>query len=96
MIILVFIFDKGDSDNAFYLMLIAWFLGIVSALSNIFLADKINLSKKVFILFVLSSSVWLLPVFLATYFGVPCLMIFLTITVYVHLMPIKNFKMISK
>lgn len=85
MMTLAFILDKGDSYNSFYLMLVGWILGIVSALSNIFLADKINLNKKLFILFILSSLVWIIPIFLFTYFGIPCLLVFLFISIYVHL-----------
>ena len=87
-VILFFIFEPSDVKFQ-YLM---WILGAITAITNILLADKLVIKKWVMVLFTISGIMWILPILLITYFGIPCLLIFFIIGVYVHKESFANFK----
>ncbi len=82
-LILTFVFDSAVTENA-YLFYIAWFFGIISVISNAILADKIKIKKWIFVLFIICGVLWLFPPLLITYFGIPCMIIFLVIGINIH------------
>ncbi len=83
LLVLNFAFDSGDGNivNLFY---IAWAFGIISVISNILLADKIGLSGWLIGIFGVCGILWFFPPFLMTFFGIPCMIIFLVIGIYIH------------
>jgi hypothetical membrane protein len=83
-LVLNFVFDEADGKYVF-LFYLAWASGIVSVVSNILLADKIDLNKWIIAIFGICGILWLFPYFLITYFGIPCLIIFLGIGIYLHI-----------
>ncbi|PTB95761.1 hypothetical protein C9994_10325 [Marivirga lumbricoides] len=70
-------------DNAI-LFYIAWFFGIVSVISNVLWADKLNLNRWLIIVFTMCGILWVFPVLLITYFGIPCMLLFLILGIYIH------------
>ena len=92
LLVLAFILDSTDM-NSDYLLYAAWILGITSVISNILLAEKININKWLIILFIISGILWIFPPLFFTYFGIPCLLVFLGIGIYTH---IKAFKLKDK
>ena len=91
LLILAFIFDRAIESD--YLLFAAWIIGVTNAISNILLAEKIDINKWLTILFIISAILWIFPPLLVTYFGIPCLFIFLGIGIYTH---IKAFKLREK
>lgn len=82
-LILNFIFDDAEGDFV-YLFYIAWVFGIISVISNILLADKIGIKGWLIGMFGVCGILWFFPPLLITYFGIPCMIIFLAIGIYVH------------
>ncbi len=82
-LILNFIFDDAEGDSV-YLFYIAWVFGIISVISNILLADKIGIKGWLIGMFGVCGILWFFPPLLITYFGIPCMIIFLAIGIYVH------------
>ena len=82
-LILTFIFDSAVTGKA-YLFYIAWFFGIISVISNAILGDKIKIKKWRFVLFIFCGILWVFPPLLITYFGIPCMIIFLIIGIHIH------------
>tara|TARA_R110001606_G_scaffold117289_1_gene246728 strand:+ start:482 stop:796 length:315 start_codon:yes stop_codon:yes gene_type:complete len=82
-LILTFVFDSAVTENTYHFY-IAWFFGIISVISNTILADKIKIKKWLFILFIFCGILWIFPPLLITYFGIPCMIIFLVIGIYIH------------
>jgi len=78
-----FIFDSDDG-NSVYLFYIAWAFGIISVISNILLADKIGIKGWVIGIFGICGILWFFPPLLITIFGIPCMIIFLSIGIYIH------------
>ena len=92
LLVLAFIFDSTNM-NSDYLIFAAWIIGVTNAISNILLAEKIDINKWLIILFIISGILWIFPPLFFTYFGIPCLFIFLGIGIYTH---IKAFKLREK
>ncbi len=82
-LILTFVFDNATGSNT-YLFYIAWVFGIISVISNIMLADKIRLKGWLIALFGVCGILWFFPPLLMTYFGIPCMILFLVIGIYIH------------
>ena len=92
LLILVFIFDSTNM-NIDYLLFATWITGVTNAISNFLLAEKIDINKWLTILFVISAILWIFPPLFFTYFGIPCLVIFLGIGIYIQ---IKAYKLREK
>jgi hypothetical protein len=82
-LIITFIYDSAVTENN-YFFYVAWFLGIISVISNTILADKIKIKKWIFILFIFCGILWLFPPLLITYFGIPCMIIYLIIGILIQ------------
>lgn len=78
-----FIFDSS-TGGYIYFFYIAWGLGILSVLSNIFLADEIGIRTWVLVIFSISGLFWFFPPLLITFFGFPFLLIFFVIGIYIQ------------
>jgi hypothetical protein len=78
-----FIFDDAEG-NSVYLFYIAWIFGIISVISNILVADKIGIKGWLIGIFGACGILWFFPPLLITYFGIPCMIIFLAIGIYIH------------
>ena len=63
---------------------VAWLTGVIGVALNIFLGEKI-LNNWVFVLLILSGIMWLVPFLLITYFGIPCLAIYIVVNIYMYL-----------
>ncbi len=92
LLVLAFIFGNTNM-NSDYLLFAAWIIGVTNAISNILLAEKIDINKWLIILFIISGILWIFPPLFFTYIGIPCLFIFLVIGIYTH---IKAIKLIEK
>jgi hypothetical protein len=77
------VFDDAEGDNV-YLFYIAWVFGIISVISNIILADKVGIKDWQMAIFGICGILWFLPFLLINYFGIPCMIIFLIIGIYIH------------
>jgi hypothetical protein len=82
-LILAFVFDNAIGSNT-YLFYIAWVFGIISVISNTMLADEIRIKGWLIALFGICGILWFFPPLLITYFGIPCMIIFLAIGIYIH------------
>ncbi|MDC7996383.1 hypothetical protein [Altibacter sp. HG106] len=82
-LILGFVIDDAER-NYFFLFEIAWVIGIISVVSNVLLADKIGIKGWLIGIFGVCGILWFFPPLLITYFGIPCMIIFLVIGVYIH------------
>jgi len=88
---LSFVFDNEKGDYV-YLFYIAWIFGIVSVISNIIFAEKINVKSWLIFLLGICGVLWFFPPFLITYFGIPCMITFLAIGIYIHIQSFKTKK----
>jgi hypothetical protein len=79
---LVFVFDNHDQENP-WPFCIAWILGILSFIFNTIVGEK-NLNRWVFVLQIITGIMWLIPFLLITYFGIPCLIIYFFIGIYLQ------------
>ena len=80
----MFLFEKELQENDFPFLAVLWGLGVLSLGFNIYWADQLNISKWVLILLTMSGLVWAFPPALATYFGIPFLIIFLVLGIFIH------------
>ncbi|HCV81120.1 MAG: hypothetical protein CMP12_01810 [Zunongwangia sp.] len=77
--------DRNGSEPKDYMLYIFWFFGILNAGTNIYYAIEKSINKWVTILFVITSIIWIFPFLLITYFGIPFLIIYLFIGIYIQL-----------
>lgn len=78
--------SNGTTDFLFFS---SWILGIISFISNFLLAEKMDINKWLTILLVLGGILWVFPPLLITYFGFPCMIIFVGIAIFIHIKAIK-------
>jgi hypothetical protein len=84
-LITIYIFGDVEALETLNLFYIAWVLGIISVISNILLADKFRLKGWQIGIFGFCGILWFFPFFMITFFGIPCMFIFLVIGVYIHI-----------
>ena len=77
--------DSNGSETKDYMLYIFWLFGILNAGTNIYYAIEKSINKWVTILFVITSIIWIFPFLLITYFGIPFLIIYLFIGIYIQL-----------
>ena len=80
----IFVFENELQNVEFPYIFIIWGLGILSAGLNIYYAAKIKLKAWVLFLLALSGIIWFFPQLLFSFFGIPCLSIFLVTGIYSH------------
>jgi len=85
VIIIISLIGDNKGQEILYLFYTAWILGIISVVSNIILADKIKLNHWLIGAFGICGLIWFFPPFLITSFGIPFIVIFLCIGIYIHL-----------
>lgn len=75
------VLEKAEIDVFFAL----WGIGIVNAGLNVLYATKLKLKDKIFVLLVVSGLPLAFPPLLFSFFGIPCLVVFLVIGIYMQL-----------
>lgn len=84
LVLMVFLLeDRGIEVR--YVLYAAWFFGIISVISNVYLADEQNSRIWEVVLLILSGIFWFFLPFLFTYFGIPGAVIFLILSVKIHI-----------
>ena len=73
-----------ESEVEFYYYLTSWVIGVVNYGLNLFIGDKLNLKELLFIGLIVSGSVWVFPPLLFTFFGIPFVIVYLAIVIYLH------------
>ena len=84
LMILNFIFDNPNSEYA-YLFNVAWAIGIISFFTNVVYAIKTDVADWIFSLMGFCGLIWFVPFWVNTAFGIPSMIGFLIIGIYVHL-----------
>lgn len=84
LLIVNFVLDNPENENAI-LFNLAWAFGILSFFSNVIYAVKTNIADWIFSLMGLCGLIWFVPFWVSTSFGIPSMLGFLIIGIYVHL-----------
>ncbi|GMN04789.1 hypothetical protein MTsPCn5_01770 [Croceitalea sp. MTPC5] len=84
LLIFILVFETRTTDYT-YLFYSAWFFGIVSVISNMILAIKIKIKSWLIVVLGISGIIWLFPPLLMSFYGFPCIFIFLIVAIYLHL-----------
>jgi len=84
LMILNFIFDNPNSQDA-YLFNVAWAIGIISFFTNVVYAIKTDVADWIFSLMGFCGLIWFVPFWVSTTFGIPSMIGFLIIGIYVYL-----------
>lgn len=87
LLIISFKTSNADTNYVFYA---SWIFGIISVLSNIFLADKLNCRKWQILILIVSGIFWFFPLLLITFFGIPFLIIFLISAILIQIKGFNN------
>jgi hypothetical protein len=82
---IVFIYENELDNSELSYGLFLWGLGIINVILNIIYGAKIKLPKLLFISMIISGLVWLFIPLIYTYFGLPFLVIYFFIVVYMHI-----------
>ena len=88
-VLIIISFNTSDSDTN-YFFYAAWIFGIISVLSNIFLADELNCKKWQILILIISGIFWFFPPLLITFFGIPFLIIFIISAILIQLKGFNN------
>ena len=91
LMILNFILDNPNSENV-QLFNVAWIFGIISFFSNVIYAIKTDVADWIFSLMGFCGLIWFVPFWVSTAFGIPSMVGFLIIGIYVHLRTQSNAK----
>lgn len=95
-LILILIFEKKIQKAEFPFFVIFWLIGSTNFIFNIYYAANLELKSWLLILFVISGLTWVFAPLLFTYFGIPSLIIYLFIGIYIHFSKPADFKPIKK
>ncbi len=83
-LVAMFVFENELKNVEFPYFFIIWGLGILNAGLNIYYVVKMELKTWILISLVISGIVWFFPPLLMTFFGIPYLLIFLVIGIYLQ------------
>ena len=83
-LVAMFVFENELQNVDFPYFFIIWGIGILNAGLNIYYGVKMELKTWILILLTISGIVWFFPPLLMTYFGIPFLLIFLIIGIYLQ------------
>lgn len=83
-LILIFVFQNELQKIEFPYIFLLWGIGIASVVTNIYYVSKLKLKEWVLILLMISGLTWAFPPLLFTFFGVPFLIAYLIIGIYIH------------
>ena len=78
------LFGSELQNINFPYIFILWGLGIINVTLNAIYVDKIKLENWVLTLLVISGLTWAFPLLLFTFFGIPFLLVYLIIGIYIH------------
>jgi len=84
LLILNFTMDNPNNQNS-NLFNFVWIVGIISFLSNVIYAIKTNVEDWIFSIMGICGLIWFVPFWVNTTFGIPSMLGFLIIGIYVHL-----------
>jgi len=84
LLIAIALIVTDETQEFSYIFYIAWAIGIISVVSNILFADKIRMNSWLIGIFGICGILWFFPFLLITYFGIPFMVIFLVIGIYIH------------
>lgn len=91
-LVAMFVFENELQNVDFPYFFIIWGIGILNAGLNIYYGVKLGLKKWILILLIISGLVWFFPPLQFTYFGIPFLLIFIVIGIYLHLKNVVELK----
>jgi hypothetical protein len=78
------VFERYLEIVEFPYIFVIWGIGIINFISNVYYGEKLKIKKWAFIMLVISGLTWAFPPLLFTFFGIPFLIIYLIIGVYIH------------
>tara|TARA_R110002072_G_scaffold303043_2_gene491984 strand:- start:159834 stop:160115 length:282 start_codon:yes stop_codon:yes gene_type:complete len=81
-IIVGYSYFHESEEIAFFYYLILWGIGVVNYGLNIYVADQLKLREPFFTTMIISGSFWVFPPLMFTYFGIPCMIVYLAIGIY--------------
>ena len=84
-LILMLVFDDKLQYISFPTIFVLWGFGIINVILNAVYVEKLRLKNWVLLLLVISGLTWAFPPLLFTFFGIPFLLIYLIVGIYVHL-----------
>jgi len=82
---LMLVFDNELQDIDFPTIFVLWGFGLINVILNAIYVEKLRLANWVLLLLVISGLTWAFPPLLFTFFGIPFLLIYLIVGIYVHL-----------
>ena len=85
-LVMMFIYENELQDTLIPQIFIIWIIGAVNFALNITYGLKVGLKNILFISFVVSGLVWMFPPLMFTIFGIPFLVIYFVIGIYIHMM----------
>ncbi len=83
-LILFFAYDNEFQQVEFPYFFIIWIIGILNFTLNIFYGSKLELNFWILISLVISGVIWIYIPLLFTILGIPLLIIYLIIGIYIH------------
>ena len=84
LFVLNFAIDNPNNQNS-NLINIVWVVGIISFLSNVVYAIKTNVADWIYSVMGICGLIWFVPFWVNTTFGIPSMLGFLIIGIYVRL-----------
>ena len=83
-LILMFVLENELQNTEFPYFFVIWGIGIANVVLNVYYGIQMKLKKWFLILLVISGLTWAFPPLLFTFFGIPFLIIYLFIGIYIH------------
>ena len=83
-LLFIFVFENELQNIEFPYFFVVWAIGIINLVLNIFYGIKIELKTWLLVLLIISGMTWLFLPLIFTFFGIPFLLIYLAIGVYIH------------
>jgi len=78
------VFERYLEIVEFPYIFVIWGIGIINFILNVYLGEKLKIKNWAFIMLVISGLTWAFPPLFFTFFGIPFLIIYLIIGVYIH------------
>jgi hypothetical protein len=83
-LILMFVYDNELQEIEFPYIFVVWGIGIINVVLNIYYGIKLELKTWILILLIISGLTWAFPPLLFTFIGIPFLITYLVIGLYIH------------
>ena len=80
----MFAFENELQKLEFPYIFVVWGIGILNVVFNIYYGVKLKLKTWILILLIVSGLTWAFPPLLFTFFGIPFLIIYLSLGFYIH------------